>query len=167
LSGLIHPFHLGSLRRYYRRLLRTGGMTLGDRGSPLRFVAHNDGVARFFHRQLARTVGAIAGVSVVPSYTYVTAYQGEAELPPHTDRPQCEYSISLLVDFTPEPDDLSAWPLHLSSAGERVTVRQALGDCLLYRGRQLSHSRDRLPAGMTSTSILFHFVDRDFVGPMD
>jgi hypothetical protein len=167
IRGLIHPFHLASLRRYYRRLLRTGGMTLGDCGSPRRFVAHNDGVARFFHRQLASTIAAVAGVPVKPSYVYVTSYQSGAELPPHSDRAQCEYSITLLVDFTPEPDDLSPWPLHLSAADGRVTVWLGIGDGLLYRGRQLSHHRDRLLDGMTSTSILFHYVAQDFAGPLD
>jgi hypothetical protein len=167
MRGLVHPFHVGALRRHCRRLLRTGGMTLGDRGNPRRFVAHNEGVARFFHRQLTSTVAAVAGVPVKPSYVYVASYQSGAELPLHGDRAQCEYSITLLVDFTPDPDGASPWPLHLLTAGGRVTVWQALGDALLYRGRRLAHYRDRLPEGMTSTSILFHYVDRDFTGPLD
>ena len=30
LAGLIHPFHVAALRRYYRYLIRTGAIGLGD-----------------------------------------------------------------------------------------------------------------------------------------
>jgi len=42
-------------------------------------------------------------------------------------------------------------------SGARST--QGIGDALLFRGRYLSHWRDQLPEGYTSSSILFHFVD--------
>jgi hypothetical protein len=48
-----------------------------------------------------------------------------------------------------------------------VTVFQAIGDALLYRGRELPHSRDALPEGHTSTSIFFHYVREDFAGSLD
>ena len=167
LAGIIHPFHIDSLRRYYRGLLRRGGMTLGDSGSPLRYVAHNESVARFFHSQIASAVGAIAGAPVKPSYVYVSSYQGGADLPAHTDRAQCEYSVSLLLDYTPEPVDRSSWPLYLVTASGPVAIWQGIGDGLIYRGRELVHYRTKLPETMTSTSIFFHYVDRDFRGSLD
>jgi hypothetical protein len=164
---LIHPFHLGSLRRYYRYLLRTGGMRLGDSATPLRYVAHNESVARFFHRQLTGVVSQVAGVAVKPSYVYVSTYRSGAELPIHTDREQCEYSVTLLLDHTPEPMDQSPWPLFLETNKGPVEIWQGLGDSLLYRGRQIPHYRKSLPEGMTSTSIFFHYVDWEFDGPLD
>jgi hypothetical protein len=167
LSRLIHPFQLGSLRRYYRHLLRTGGMKLGDSGDPRRFVAHNESVASFLHRQLANIVSEVARVPVKPSYVYVVSYQSGAELAAHTDRAQCEYSITVLIDYTPEPVDRSPWPLHLKTGNGSAVISQGLGDGLLYRGRLLPHHRTKLAAGMTSTSILFHYVDQDFDGSLD
>ena len=165
-QGLIHPFHIGALRRYYRRLVQTGGMKLGDSSSPRRFVAHNESVATFFHRQLTGVVGAIAGRPVKPSYVYVSAYQSGADLPAHTDRAQCEYSITLLLDQTPEAVDQSSWPLHLNTSAGAVAIWQGIGDALLYRGRRLEHFRTPLPQGMSSTSMFFHYVDQDFSGPL-
>jgi hypothetical protein len=165
-TDLIHPFHLGALRRYYRRLLRTGGMTPGDPQSKRRYVAHNEPVARFFHAQLTRVVSAIADAPLKPSYVYVAAYQSGGDLPRHTDREQCEYSITLLVDFSPEPSLESPWPLWLETPRSTVRVSQALGDALLYRGRRIAHFRRRLPDGMTSTSIFFHYVREDFSGSL-
>ena len=52
LGDLIHPFHIAALRRYYRYLIRTGAIRLGDGQSPRRYVAYNEPVARFFHHDI-------------------------------------------------------------------------------------------------------------------
>jgi hypothetical protein len=167
LAGLIHPFHVAALRRYYRHRVRTGGMVLGDGQSSRRYVAHNDGVARFFHDQLKAAMSVVAGEAVKSSYVYVASYQGGAKLDVHTDRLQCEFSITFCLDYAPEPQLATPWPLLLHTKSGTVTVYQAIGDALLYRGRVLPHSRDRLRQGQTATSIFFHYVREGFSGPLD
>lgn len=167
LAELVHPFHVAALRRYYRHRVRIGGMVLGDDQSSRRYVAHNEGVARFFHRQLTAVMAAVAGETVQPSYVYAASYQGGAKLDVHTDRLQCEFSITFCLDYSPEPSLATPWPLQLHTKSGVVTVYQAIGDALLYRGRALPHSRDRLRQGQTSTSIFFHYVREDFSGPLD
>jgi hypothetical protein len=164
---LIHPFHISALRRYYRQQLRTGKLPLGDTQSPLRYIDYNDPVARFFHQQLTTAISAFAGEPVKPSYVYLASYQPGASLPKHTDREQCEFSVTLCLDYAPEPRCATPWPLHLHKNAGKVTVFQAIGDALLYRGCQLPHSRDPLPEGHTSTSIFFHYVREDFDGGLD
>jgi hypothetical protein len=167
ITGLIHPYHIAALRRYYRYLIRTGAIRLGDRQSPRRYVAYNEPVARFFHRQIAKKLSAIAGEPLEPSYVYLASYLSGAELRKHTDREQCEYSITLLLDFSPEPELESPWPIRLDTGAGSVTLYQAVGDGLAYRGTRLPHYRDRLPEGRTSTSIFFHYVSEDFTGSLD
>jgi hypothetical protein len=166
IGRLIHPFHLASLRRYYRHLIRTGNMRLGDDQSELRYAAYNESVARFFHQQLAATVSAIAGEPVKPSYVYLASYQGGARLEKHTDREQCEFSITFCLDYSPEPKLHSPWPLYLHTQSGTTQVFQGIGDGLLYRGRELPHSRETLPQGHTSTSFFFHYVQEAFAGPL-
>jgi len=101
LSGLIHPFHVAALRRYYRYRIRTGAIHLGDRQSERRYVAHNEPVARFFHHHIARLLSAVAGEPLKPSYVYLASYLSGAELKKHTDREQCEFSVTLCLDFSP------------------------------------------------------------------
>jgi hypothetical protein len=161
LEGLIPAFHVGALRRYVRAQIRFGRLALGDDQSPDRYVAHDEPVAAFFHRQLAQAMSAAAGTSIIPSYCYLTAYQGGADLEPHTDREQCEYTFSLCVDATPEPAAQVPWPLWLQTFNGPVAVWQHLGDGLLFRGRYLTHWRDRLAGDQTVANILFHFVDAD------
>jgi hypothetical protein len=167
LHGLIHPFHIAALRRYYRYRIRTGAIPLGDGQSPRRYVAYNDPVARFFHRQIATTLSVVAGEPVKPSYVYLASYLSGAELKKHVDREQCEFSITLCLDFTPEPAPATPWPICLQTQTGTVTVYQALGDGLVYRGTRLPHYRSRLGEGQTSTSIFFHYVGLDFTGSLD
>ena len=167
LRGLIHPFHIAALRRYYRYLIRTGRIPLGDGQSPRRYVAYNEPVARFFHRQIAFVLSAVAGEPLKPSYVYLASYLNGAELKKHVDREQCEFSITLCLDFSPEPDVASPWPIRLDTPTGTVTVYQALGDSLAYRGTRLPHYRSALGNGQTSTSIFFHYVAEGFAGSLD
>jgi len=167
LRDLIHPFHIAALRRYYRYLIRTGAIQLGDLQSPRRYVAYNEPVARFFHHQLAAALSAVAGEPLKPSYVYLASYLSGAELKKHTDREQCEFSITLCLDFSPEPALATPWPIRLDTPRGTVTVCQAIGDGLAYRGTRLPHYRDPLPEGHTSTSIFFHYVSADFTGSLE
>lgn len=164
---LIHPFHIAALRRYYRQLIRTGKLPLGDGQTALRYAAHNEGVARFFHRQLTHAISQLAGESLKPSYVYMGSYQAGATLEKHIDREQCEFSLTLCLDYSPEPQLATPWPLVLHADSGRVSVYQSIGDALLYKGRELPHSRTALPAGHTSTSIFFHYVRQDYAGALD
>ncbi|MFZ0770995.1 MAG: hypothetical protein WCA49_22905 [Candidatus Sulfotelmatobacter sp.] len=167
LGNLIHPFNLAALRRYYRNAIRRGAIRLGDEQSSRRYVAHNEKVARFFHHQIANAVSAIVGEAIKPSYVYLASYLSGAELKKHTDREQCEFSVTFCLDFSPEPELATSWPMRLDTSEGTATVYQALGDGLVYRGTKVPHYRDVLGAGHTSTSIFFHYVAADFSGSLD
>jgi hypothetical protein len=167
LVGLIHPFHVAALRRYYRFMIRAGAIRLGDRQSPRRYVAYNDSVARFFHHHITATLSAVAGEPLKASYVYLASYLSGAELKKHTDREQCEFSVTLCLDFSPEPALETPWPIRLETPTSTVAVHQSVGDGLAYRGTRLPHYRDSLGEGQTSTSIFFHYVPLDFAGPLD
>ena len=166
IRGLLHPFQLSALRRYFRCRIRRKQLPFGDPQCSRRYVAHDEPVASFFHRELAHVVSDLLGTPVKPSYCYFISYQPGAELPKHVDREQCQYTLALCLDFSPEPACETTWPLKLQTPSEAVVVYQALGDALLYEGRRLPHFRNRLAEGCTSTSILFHYVDEGFSGPL-
>ncbi len=167
LRNLIHPFHIAALRRYYRHAIRQGSIRLGDYQSPRRYIAHNEPVARFFHYQMANAVSAIVGEPVKPSYVYFASYLSGAQLKKHTDRAQCEFSVTLCLDFSPEPELASPWPIRLATSDGSVAVYQALGDGLVYRGTKVPHYRHVLGEGQTSTSIFFHYVPENFNGVLE
>ena len=98
---------------------------------------------------------------------YFASYLSGAELKKHTDRAQCEFSVTLCLDFSPEPQAATPWPINLDAPSGKVTVYQTIGDGLAYRGTKLPHYRDALGRGQSSTSIFFHYVAADFAGPLD
>jgi hypothetical protein len=165
-ANLIHPFQLSWLRRHYRRLVRMRQLPLGDGQSSRRYWAHNETIAAWFHRQLTPIVRAIARRPLKPSYVYSVSYCAAAELQEHTDREQCEVSISYCLDYSPEPDLHTPWPLRLHTSSGTTPILQAIGDGLVYAGARLPHSRMPLPRGHSSTSLLFHYVSEDFEGPL-
>ena len=90
-----------------------------------------------------------------------------AALPVHTDRHQCEYSLSLLVDFDGPAGERSPWPLRFHPEGSTpVSLHQFRGEAVIYRGPVIPHSRPELEAEF-STSIFLHYVDAEFAGPLD
>jgi hypothetical protein len=163
---VIHPFHIAALRRYYRYLVRTGMLRLGDDQSERRYVAHNESVARFFHHQLTGAVSDLVGEPVKPSYCYFSSYLGGAELEKHLDRPQCEFSLTLQLDYAPEPRNATPWPLYLKTPEGTVTAYQGMGDALFYRGHQIPHYRYPLRQGHVSSHIFFHYVREGFEGAL-
>jgi hypothetical protein len=153
-------FHIAALRRYYRRLVRVGGLRLGDTQTRGRYIAYDEPVARFLLDQLTRSVSDFAGALLEPSYTYVSIYQGGADLPEHTDRDACEYTLSLCFEASPEWPGQAPWPLFVRTPSQVVALPLELGQAVLFRGRRLSHWREPLPEGHTYGSILFHYVPR-------
>jgi hypothetical protein len=166
IPGVLHPFHLGELRLHVRRLARLGRMRDGDGQTPLRWVRYDDAALRVFHREFAGLVSAVAGEPVKPSYVYTAVYHDGAELPKHTDRPQCWYTMSVSVDCLPDPYHEVPWPLELDAPSGQVSAYQALGDGLVFTGMEIPHARPPLPTGLTVASAFFHYVPEAFDGPL-
>jgi len=161
LSGLLHPAHLHALGRYYRELIAEGAWALGDPQVAGRYGWHNEMLARFFHHQLTSYVSRAVATPVKPSYAYVSVYQGGAILERHVDREQCEFTMSLLVERSPE-EGIPTWPLYFDTPDGTAEVHQSVGEAVLFRGTKLPHYRPRLADGQTYMSLLFHYVPADF-----
>lgn len=166
LGELLPPLFLAAMRRYFRTKIAEGHLKFGDAQSPGRYNMHNEPFCVWLHEQITALIARAIPRPIKKSYTYAAAYKAGAELEIHTDRPQCEYTLSLTLDATPDSSREAAWPLCLASAADDAVVQVLLvpGDALLFRGRKLPHFRERLDAGRTSTSLLFHFVNRSFRG---
>jgi len=162
---LLPAGELAALRRYYAALLAAQLVQLGDRQSSARFSAYNDPVGRFVHARLAGAMSVVTGQPVAPSFSYFFSYLEGAALEPHKDRPQAEFSISLQIDYTPEPAAETGWPLGFTfDDGHSAAADLRIGDAVLYHGRALTHHRAPLPAGHRSSVLVLEYVPHDFRG---
>ncbi len=169
LENLLPAEHVKELGRYFHALAEQGFLhCINDRGM-LRYIAHNHPVASFWHEQLNNRVSQLAGRRTKPSYSYVSLYIAGGDLFWHTDRPPCEYTITLLLDYAPlDANNRSPWALKLKGRdGTDHALYQRAGEALILRGRELMHGRDVLPDGHRSASLLFHFVNEDYAGVME
>ncbi len=169
LTNLLPPAHVAELGRYFQALAAEGFMALDlDRGCR-RHVAHNHPVANFWHDQLNERVTQLVGRRTKPSYSFVSIYVAGGDLKWHTDRPPCEYTVTLLLDYAPLDEQArSRWALKVTGRDGRIhDLHQCIGEALIFKGRELSHCREVLQAGHRSASVLFHFVDADYDGVME
>lgn len=169
LENLLPAEHVAELGRYFQALAAQGFLSCSeDRGSR-RHTAHNHPVANFWHDQLNERVSQLAGRRTKPSYTFVSLYLAGGDLFWHTDRPPCEYTITLLLDYAPlAADHRSPWALRLKGRDGTIhALHQRVGEALIFKGRELRHGREMLPDGHRSASLLFHFVNEDYDGVME
>jgi len=166
LPGLLRGAHVSALCRYYESLIGAGKWRLGDEQVKLRHGWHNEMVSRYFHQQLTDFVSRVAGETVRPSYTYVSGYRPGAVLKPHVDRKQCAFTLSVMIEHKPDPFR-ERWPLWFQTRQGNVSVTQASGDGVLFRGNELPHWRDLPPSDHASTTLLFHYVPLDFAEVLD
>ena len=100
----------------------------------------------------------------------MSAYTKGAELPAHTDRPECEYTVSFLVD---KPEGCN-WPIYLHKAKQplkgkgRYPFTPPKSECIecdcganglmIFCGRDHIHYREKLEYDYYNI-ILLHFQD--------
>jgi hypothetical protein len=100
------------------------------------------------------------GLKLFPTYSYARLYntQGE-ELTIQKDRPACEISATLTLDF--EGD---VWPIYMgvnedkSNASE---IKMEIGDVVVYRGCEVYHWRHLNKEGKWQAQVFLHYVDQD------
>ena len=163
LPGLLSGPDTALVASYYRALIEAGWMAPAT--NPVRWVIGNEPVGRALLRQFRRIVEAIVGHPLRDSYSFTAEYLPGAVLPMHIDRLQCEYTISLLLDYHPLPADArSPWPLDVETSpeGPILQFHQAPGEGILLKGRELRHGRPAVLEQDRCLVIMLHYVDDDF-----
>ena len=129
---------------------------LGDLQSN-RYKAGNEVISRFLHYELLPLIERILKKKLKPTYTYISAYIKDADLPPHTDRPDCEYTVSFIVD---KPDNAN-WPIYVHKTKQEkkyvgkyhftppkeecIEFDCDAGGLMMFCGTDHIHYREKLP----------------------
>jgi hypothetical protein len=95
----------------------------------------------------------VTGKELLPTYAYSRLYKNGNVLERHSDREECEISVTLQLGRSHH----YAWPIYMN--GSRYDLGE--GDAVIYRGCDLDHWRDRCdgPEGYYSGQVFLHFVD--------
>jgi len=182
---LIPPFVLKAAAQGIKSTRLAGSFgALGDHQSK-RFNALNDRISRVLHFQLVDVWRRIVLHNLFPSYSFYGGYQPGATLPPHTDKPQCEFTVSLTINQHPYD---KPWALSLGNRAkfdrnekfigdpkeplppddETVDALLNPGDALLFMGRHLVHFRKgELGENRWLDQLFLHHVQDSFTGWYD
>lgn len=112
----------------------------------------------------------VTGRSLIPTYDFFRIYREGDTLRVDRDRPACEHSLSLTLDYS---DDVP-WPLEVGAAGAAgpddivaddfgdepsASLAMAVGDAVAYRGVEHRHGRTTPNPNGWSAHLFLHWVD--------
>ena len=124
----------------------------------------------YFLWALTPTISRLIGRDLLPTYDYFRIYRSGDICRVHSDRPSCEHSVSLTLDYS----DGQVWPLQVAryrvdslhplqeDFGDKAfgSVEMEVGDAVLYQGVNYAHGRTTPNPNTWSAHIFLHFVER-------
>lgn len=121
---------------------------------------------------LTPAMEAVTGLALIPTYDYFRIYREGDICRVHRDRPACEHSLSLTLDYS---DDVP-WPLEVGADGGRgpqdiftddfvdepsAALAMGVGDAVAYRGVEHRHGRTTPNPNAWSAHLFLHWVEPD------
>lgn len=96
------------------------------------------------------------GLELYPTYSFYRVYRNGDILHPHKDRPSCEISVTVCLNYSYDNAEYS-WPIIMD--GNEIFMEP--GDIVIYKGVELEHSREKfLPKKHEwHVQAFLHYVD--------
>lgn len=159
------PLDLGAVERFGAQLARPAFEVYGHDFPPM----------NLFLWGLTPLVSQLTGRELLPTYNYFRIYRENDICRVHSDRPSCEHSVSLTLDYSDDEIwDLQvardatprAQPLREDFGGDAYSsVGMSVGDAVLYQGVHRRHGRISPNPNRWSAHLFLHFVERG--GPFE
>ena len=152
---LLDPCEILFIYEYFETLRAASGMGV-DSQVPGSRSAYGTTGGDTLLRLATSPLSTVAGLDLLPTYSFVRRYTTGQQLVAHRDRAECEHSATIHISAS----DRAPWPIKLAALDGKVgEILLRPGDALLYRGDQLIHWRDPLNAEWYLQAFL-HYVDR-------
>jgi len=155
------------IRKYYDNKLAGGSWGIRQNEPNVKghdashFNQYADPLIEIILEEKTEKVSKIVGKRLAPTYSYARVYIAEKNdiLLPHTDRPSCEYSVTVNVAYDGKP-----WPIWMKSPnGEAVSFILESGDAVIYKGCEVEHWRNPMIQHncKANAQFMLHYVDSD------
>jgi len=124
---------------------------------PSKYARYADPLMEVMLVDSREAVEAVVGKELLPTYSYSRVYVEGDELERHTDRPSCEYSVTINVACDGEP-----WPIWMQNGdAEPTQVTLNPGDAVVYKGCDVHHWRNKMIHTRVNAQFMLHYVDKD------
>ena len=156
IKGYVTPYFSLFLRNYFALRVQNDGLK-GDPQAPNSHCVYGDPAFDMAMAMSTEDIGKIVGKRLIPQYTYARIYKNGSELKIHSDRPECQYSVTLSLGGEYE----KPWPIWIKDyAGNMNQVPLDEGDMVVYHGTELEHWRDKFE-GTAQVQLFMHYVDAE------
>jgi alkylated DNA repair dioxygenase AlkB len=126
-------------------------------GAPSAYFRYAEPLVEVILENSAEELSAVVQKQLVPTYSYARVYIKGDQLGRHTDRPSCEYSVTVHVATVGEP-----WPVWVQKVGGQPTqLVLSPGDAVLYKGCEVAHWRNPMVNCDINVQFMLHYVDHD------
>ena len=157
IKGYVVPYFANYLHNYFTLRVQNDPSLGGDSQVPNSHCVYGDPAFDMAMVMSIEDIGKIVGKKLIPQYTYARIYKKGSDLKIHTDRPECQYSVTLCLGGEYEKQ----WPIWIKDyAGKSHEVPLDVGDMLVYSGCELEHWRERFE-GNTQYQLFMHYVDSE------
>ena len=155
-KGFIPSFFSIYLRNYFTLRVQNDRLG-GDEQAPNSHCVYGDPAFDMAMYMSTEDIGKIVGKNLIPQYTYARIYKNGSQLKIHTDRPECQYSVTLSLGG----DYKKPWPIWIKDyAGNMNEVPLDEGDMVVYHGTELEHWRDKFEGNM-QYQLFMHYVEAE------
>lgn len=129
---------------------------VGDNQSPGQFASYADPAVETLLLMLKNDMEERTGLTLLPTYSYFRVYRNNSKLDNHLDRPACEISATLCINYDYGGNDFK-WPIFMN---EKEIIMEP-GDLVIYKGCEIPHYRPPLINNLPSWHIqtFLHYVD--------
>ena len=159
-EGFIPPFFSTYLKNYFTLRVQNDPSLGGDPQAPKSHCVYGDPAFDMVMAMSTEDIGNIVGKKLIPQYTYARIYKNGSVLEKHTDRPECQYSVTLCLGGIYE-FETDKWPIWIKDRADKShEVLLEEGDMLVYSGCELEHWRDKFE-GERQYQLFMHYVDAD------
>jgi predicted 2-oxoglutarate/Fe(II)-dependent dioxygenase YbiX len=159
LKDFLHKDSCRELANELKRLV-SENKTIKDEQCPKSQAIHGTVTFDKLLEDLTPHFEQASGLKLFPTYSYARLYNSQdEELKVHRDRPACEISATLTLDF--EGD---VWPIFMGAnedKSEATEVKMEIGDAVMYRGCDIYHWREAYKEGKWQAQVFLHYVDQN------
>ena len=117
-ENVINPEIHALIDNYFKENIKNGVYPLGDRQAN-RYKVTDEIMTRLLHLEFLPLIEKITGKKMESTYTYLSAYLKGTTLPPHTDRPDCEFTCSYIIGKPPN----STWNIYVHKTKQPVKYK--------------------------------------------
>eukprot|EP01126_Amoeba_proteus_P054627 TRINITY_DN6731_c0_g1_i6.p1 TRINITY_DN6731_c0_g1~~TRINITY_DN6731_c0_g1_i6.p1 ORF type:complete len:285 (+),score=44.23 TRINITY_DN6731_c0_g1_i6:205-1059(+) len=185
--GALPPFVLEAAYKCFKHLVENSLLQFVDGQSKSKtYFVINHKCARYIHYSFTDLVRQIIFHNAIPSYVYFGGYVGGAEVAPHTDRIQGEFTMSVCIYQNPHdrpwrlglglgkvarhvPNSHKGEVQHeLPPPSEHIYADLLDGDAMVFMGHHMVHWRvGELPEAHETYSLFLHYVQTNFTNFLD